>query len=165
MPAIFSFKCSCCGNIHEGSPSFSFNHPQSYSGLSDSEKEKAHLSSDFCVIDDDRFIRVCLEIPIIGVKEPFMWGIWVSLSQENFERYNDTYDLPVLTDEYFGWFCNELPYYSNTLLLKTMVHPRAGGTRPYVELEPTDHPLFLDYHHGISIEEAQKIAEFVLHSN
>jgi hypothetical protein len=40
------------------------------------------------------FVRACLEIPIHGVSEPFLWGVWVSLSQKNFDRYVTTYDHP-----------------------------------------------------------------------
>ena len=149
--------------MHEGSPSFSFPSPLTYNSLSEEEKTDAHLGTDLCYIEDDRFIRVCLEIPIIGVEQPFMWGVWVSLSQHNFARYRDTYDEPVVTDEYFGWFCNCLPFYPDTINLKTLVHPRAGGIRPYIDLEPTDHPLSIDYRNGISISRAQEIAEHVMH--
>jgi Uncharacterized protein conserved in bacteria (DUF2199) len=56
-----------------------------YGALSDQDKErKAIRPSDLCTItyDDqvDWFIRVGSEIPFHGVTEPFMWGIWVSLS-------------------------------------------------------------------------------------
>lgn len=121
------------------------------------------MGSDLCYIEDDRFIRVCLEIPIIGVEQPFMWGVWVSLSQDNFERYRETYDAPVETDEYFGWFCNRLPFYPDTLNLKTLVRPRSGSVRPYLDLEPTEHHLTIDFGNGISISRAQEIAEHVMH--
>lgn len=165
MTAIFSFRCTSCNNVHEGSPSFSFNAPFQYNALSDFEKSEAHLGSDLCYIEDDRFIRVCLEIPIIGVEQPFMWGVWVSLSQNNFERYRDAYEEPVETDEYFGWFCNVLPFYPDTLNLKTSVRPRIGNMRPYLLLEPTEHPLSMDFANGISIRRAQEIAEHVMHSS
>lgn len=92
-----------------------------------------------------------------------MWGVWVSLSQKSFERYRDTYDQPVETDEYFGWFCNRLPFYPDTVSLKTLVHPRTGGIRPYLSLEPTDHPLSVDFINGISYQRAQEIAEHAMH--
>jgi hypothetical protein len=165
MTAIFSFKCKSCGKIHEGSPSFSYDSPVYYGQVPESERlQRTKLSSDFCIIDDeDLFVRVCLEIPIHGVADPFLWGIWITLSKKNFTRYFDTWDTPDESDNYFGWFSNRLPYYPNTINLKMNVHPRKGGMRPWIDLEPTDHPLSLDYHNGISIARAQEIAEYAQH--
>ncbi len=92
-----------------------------------------------------------------------MWGVWVSLSEDNFNRYVETYDSPETEDCHFGWFCNDLPYYENTFALKTHVHPRAGRDRPYIKLEDTSHPLSVDFHQGISIKRAQKIVQAFMH--
>jgi len=40
MAAIFAFKCSCCGRIHEGSPSYGFKAPDHYACLSEEQKAK-----------------------------------------------------------------------------------------------------------------------------
>lgn len=168
MAGIFAYTCSCCGKRHEGSPSFSFAAPTYYESLSEEEREKsASLTSDLCTItygdQMDRFIRVVLEIPILGVTDPFMWGIWVSLSAGSFERYTSTWGEHDESDSYFGWFSNVLPYYPNTINLKTNVRPRNGGLRPYLELQDTDHPLSVHVRDGLTIQEAQSIAEHVLH--
>ncbi|MDD5274099.1 MAG: DUF2199 domain-containing protein [Methylovulum sp.] len=167
MAAIFSFKCSSCDNIHEGSPSFAFRAPDPYLQQTDKVREAGELNDDFCRYKDDDgehlFIRVCLEVPIHSISEPFLWGVWVSLSQPSFGRYVETYNAPETTDRYFGWFCNYLPYYENTYALKTYVHPRSGGLRPFIELEPSQHPLAIDFHQGISIQKAQEIAESIMH--
>lgn len=164
---FFSFECRCCGAIHEGAPSFSFDAPLSYNSLSDELRAEGHLGTDLCWYEDDgvthRFIRVCLEIPILGVSEPFMWGVWVSLSEQSFNRYIDTSESPFESDSYFGWLSNRLPYYPDTYALKTNVRPRLDGIRPFIELQPVDHTLFDDYANGISVERAQTIAEFVMH--
>jgi hypothetical protein len=167
MAAIFSFRCRTCGKLHEGSPSFGFDAPAPYLEQSPQSREAGHLGSDTCWYEDadgrHHFIRTCLEVPIHGVSEPFLWGVWVSLSQRSFERYTETYDSPDTADCYFGWLCNYLPCYERTYALKTRVHPRAGGERPWIELERSDHPLCVDYHRGISVSRAQEIAEAVAH--
>jgi hypothetical protein len=109
------------------------------------------------------FIRVCLEVPICGVSDPFLWGVWVSLSRKIFDRYVESYDAPDTTDQYFGFFCNYIPVYQNTYALKTEVHPRDGNNRPFIVLEETDHPLSVDFRCGITIQKAQEIAEQVMH--
>lgn len=167
MGAIFSFKCSSCGEIHEGSPSFGFRAPDPYLEQSEDVQSAGELGSDLCWYEDvdgmHYFIRVCLEVPIHGVSEPFLWGVWVSLSKETFDRYVETYDSPDINDCYFGWLCNYLPCYENTYALKTQVHPRPDGDRPLIDLEDNDHPLSIDFHRGIAIERAQEIAETVMH--
>lgn len=164
---IFSFKCSECNEVHEGSPSFSFRAPAPYLEQSNDVQEAGELGSDLCKFRDEDgehfFIRVVLEIPIQDVGEPFTWGVWVSLSEQNFERYIDTYDEPKLDDCYFGWLCNYLPYYESTYALKTNVRPQSGGLRPYIELQDHSHALEIDYHHGITAERAQEIAEYCMH--
>ncbi len=167
MTSIFSFKCSTCGEVHEGSPSFAFHAPDSYLEQPKEVQEAGELSGDLCRYEDEdgmhHFIRVCLEVPIHGVSEPFLWGVWVSLSEKNFARYVETYDHPDTSDCYFGWLCNYLPYYPNTYALKTQVHPRDGNARPYIVLDETNHPLSVDFREGISIQKAQEIAEQITH--
>jgi hypothetical protein len=167
MAAIFSFKCSSCSELHEGSPSFAFRAPDPYLEQPKEVQEAGKLGSDLCWYEDEDgmhyFIRVCLEVPICGVTDPFMWGVWVSLSKKSFDRYVETYDAPDTTDQYFGFLCNYLPAYPNSYALKSQVHPRAGNDRPYIVLEKTDHPLSVDFHQGITIQRAQEIAEQVMH--
>ena len=114
MAGIFSFKCSSCGEIHEGSPSFGFKAPDPYLEQSKEIQDEGQLGSDLCFFQDEDgkhyFIRVILEIPIQGVEGPFMWGVWVSLSEQSYQRYIETYDSPDTNDCYFGWLCNHLPY-------------------------------------------------------
>ncbi|PPD17625.1 MAG: hypothetical protein CTY18_07100 [Methylomonas sp.] len=167
MAGIFSFKCSSCDKIHEGSPSFGFNAPDPYLQQPKEVQDAGELTGNTCQYKDEEgehyFIRVCLEVPIHGVSEPFLWGVWVSLSQRNFNRYLVTFDSPDTNDCYFGWLCNYLPYYPNTFALKTQVHPSIGNIHPSIELEQTNHPLAIDFHEGISIQKAQEIATQIMH--
>lgn len=167
MAAIFAFKCSSCDEVHEGSPSFGFRAPDTFLEQDKAVQEEGKLGSDLCWYDDEDgrhfFVRVCLEVPIHGISEPFTWGVWVSLSEASFKRYDETYDSPDPSDSFFGWFCNSLPYYENTYALETQVRPRLNGLRPYLEMERTAHPLSIDFHEGISVERAQEISEALMH--
>jgi hypothetical protein len=166
MAGIFSYKCSSCEEIHEGSPNFAFQFPDQYASLSEQERsaKNVHVESDFCNVDENYFIRVCLDIPIVGVEDPFTWGVWVSLKKENFFKYWASFNEPQISERYFGWFCNSLPFYPKTLSLKTMVTTHFDGSRPTIELEEdSDHPLAIDYRSGISIARAQEIAEIAMH--
>ena len=44
-----------------------------------------------------------------------------------------------------------------------MVRVRDWPTRPYVDLEPTDHPLAIEQREGITAARAREIAERIMH--
>lgn len=160
MEKAFRYTCACCGEEHEGAPGFAYDTPNYYR----EDRPNSELTSDFYTVDDEFFfIRTILDVPILEYDEPFSWGVWVSLSRDNFLRYRDIYDEPIQEGEYFGWFNNRLPYYPDTINIKTSVHLRSGGIRPWIEPEPTDHPLSRDYHNGISWEKAIEIAQIAMH--
>jgi hypothetical protein len=171
MAAIFAFKCSCCGERHEGSPSFSFRAPDPYSWLTEDQRQGiAQISDDLCVIRHeertDYFIRAVLEIPILGISEPFVWGVWVSASQESFESYVKTFDNPTEGDGFFGWLCNEIDLYPTEQFRPADVYIQLGGQRPKVVLHSAKDEadqLVIDQLNGITIERAQRLAEQAMH--
>jgi len=169
MAGIFAFTCNCCGNIHEGSPSFAYDAPYYYAQLSDEQKRTiAKIDSDRCTITHpegtQHFIRCVLDIPIHGIEDPFTWGIWVSVSEKSFARYSGTCDETREGDGFFGWFANALPCYPSTLALPSNVNLQPGNQRPTVHLHQShDHQLMRDQRDGISVALAQAIAETVSH--
>lgn len=163
------YKCTTCGEEHEGLPDLSFASPFYFGTVPEGERTKrATLTDDTCVIDkEDFFVRVCLPIPIRGTQAEFVWGAWVSLSQTNFRRYVEMFkvDLPDGEGPYFGWFCNNLPGYPETLNLKTQVYLQKGGKRPLIKLEPTDHPLSVHQREGIPLSDLMGILGDRLHES
>jgi hypothetical protein len=162
------FRCRRCGEWHDDLP---MHHGAAapaywYSIPEDEREERADLTSDLCVIDGQHFFIVGnLELPLIGSEQRFSWDVWVSLSQANFKRAYRLWDQPGREAEppYFGWLSTSLPGYPETLSLKTHVHTREVGRRPFVELEPTDHPLAVEQREGITLERVREIAQLVLH--
>jgi len=146
-----------------------FDAPDPRSSIPAAERNRrGELSSDQCVIDNQHFfVRGLVEIPILDGDGPFAWGVWVSLSRANFERATALWHDPNRANEpaYFGWFCNSIPAYPETLHLKTAVHSRKVGVRPFVELEATDHPLSIEQRNGITVGRLQSIAEQMHHHN
>jgi hypothetical protein len=74
------------------------------------------------------------------------------LSKKNFALYADTFDSGEqgALGPWFGWFSNRLRGYTDTFNLKCQVHPRDGRRRPWIELEPTEHPLAREQRNGIT---------------
>ncbi len=162
------FTCTCCGAQHLELP---MNHTAEAPAVWDPAfvgADDCLLSSDQCMVRGQHyFVKGLIEIPVVDSDEVFSWGVWVSLSRENFARAADLWDSPDREAEqpYFGWLTTDLPVYSPTTLdLKTHVHTRPVGERPYVELEPTDHPLAVEQRTGITLDRVREIAAAVLHA-
>jgi hypothetical protein len=110
------------------------------------------------------FVRGCLEIPVQGAFNPFVWGVWVSLSK-NRSKFVACLDTAKRSHigPFFGWHSAELPLYPSMENLKTRVHLREDGMRPYIELEPTEDPLALDQRCGITAERLAEICSRLEH--
>lgn len=164
---MFSFKCGSCGETHEGMPSFGASAPWSYYDIPEAERAaRCDLGSHDCVIDGRWFfVRACLEIPVLGHDEPFTWGVWVSLSEPNFLEWLKSFDQDRRSHlgPYFGWLNAWLSPYPETVNLKTMVHLRDGGIRPYIALGPTDHPLAVEQREGITVERVAELYALMAH--
>jgi len=163
----FEFRCKSCGKIHKGMPGFGAEAPLSFYAVPEDERSKrCDLGSDDCVIDVEHFfVRGCLEISVHGESEPFVWGVWVSFSQASHLEW-----LKVFNEEkrshagpFFGWLNAWLKPYPDTANMKTRVHLRDNGIRPYIELEPTDHPLAIEQRDGISVERVAEIYSVMVH--
>ena len=173
----FSYKCSNCGDIHHGSPSFGYRRPDNYLWLNEENRKKfAKANDDLCEIlptDDGQiteaeyYIRCTLDIPINGAVDPFCWGVWLSQSKDNFERYVETFDKNQDGDGSFGWLSVAMPYYKekspnqNHLAADVMW----GTKRPKVYLHECDHPLYIDQRDGISWDKAIEIITPLMHSS
>ena len=165
--AGFRFRCSTCGEEHRGLPSLVFEHPEPYLAVPEDQRgERTELTSDTCVVDGEHFfVRARLEIPVQGHDEVMSWGVWVSLSERSFSRFEELFDQPGREREgpWFGWFSSSVPGYPETFLLKTHVHLQPVPMRPLVELEPTGHPLAVAQREGITPERARELVHDALH--
>ena len=162
------FHCRRCGAWHDELPlSYAADAPALWYQLAEEERaQRAVLTSDQCVIDGRYFfLRGCVELPGVDGAGPFVWGAWVSVSEPSFAHITERWTTPGREHDppCFGWFNTELPGYPTTLSLKTMVHQRPVGERPWIDLEPTDHPLAVEQRSGITLARIREIAEVVLH--
>jgi hypothetical protein len=168
MSGEFSYTCHTCGQVHAGMPSFGWDYPAEYLMLPEAERaQRSALTTETCVIDASTFfVRGCVELPVHDSQEPFVWGLWVSLSERSFANYTAHYSGAGggKPEPLFGWLTTVPPMYPDALL-KTMVHLRPPPERPYIELEPTNHPLAIEQREGISLSRLEAIADHVLHGS
>lgn len=159
----FRFQCGQCSEEHRGLPTWSVEHPDAFLLVSDAERAAATITSDTCVLGPDRFVRVTLEIPIRGARERMVFGVWGSLSVQNFDRY--TRDPNVIHPPMTSYLSTELPHdlYPPTVLQTALLFTRGGGKRPLMVLFPNDHALAVEQQYGMTVERAQQITSLLLH--
>lgn len=167
MSEDLGFTCSRCGERHSSTPLSYATAAPDYWTPDLAADPQSGLTADQCVIKEEHFfVHGLIEIPVIDTADTFAWGVWVSLSRDSFEHATVRWNEPGRENDEprFGWLSTALaPYSPTTIQLKTMVHTRPVGERPFVELEPTDHPLAVEQRTGITRDRVRQIAEQLLH--
>ena len=81
-----------------------------------------------------------------------MVALGSSLSKTNFERMSDLWESTGRESEppYVGWLSTAIPGYERTVSLKLLVHTQPVGTRPLIQVQEQEHPLYRDQVEGIS---------------
>lgn len=158
-----TWTCSCCGRTFDTLPmDYGFAGPRNWFGLPEAERStRAKLTDDICVIDEEEhYIRGCLEIPVSDSSETLIWGVWVSVSGESFRYILDRWNSPIPEDEppRFGWLCTWIDGYPEPQQIRCHVFLRSGNLRPRIVLQPTDYPLAVEPHSGITMSRAKEIA-------
>jgi hypothetical protein len=155
------YVCSVCGKVHDEWPALAFDSPTAYNVLSEKLKKNiGELSSDFCIVrhpeQTDRYIRGTLTIKVIDHCENLDYGVWISLSEKNFQDYSDNHGNTDHEAKYFGWLSNDIPEYE-IADIPTTVFTRHDGLRPeIIPHEDFDHDLVRDYYNGITKFVAEK---------
>ena len=163
----FKFICNSCDQLHEGVPTFGFDSPAIVEWMPhDQRGERVELGSDDCVVDGKRFlVRGCIEISVVGEEDPFIWGVWIDISASDFEKWSQAFDLT--KRERFGPFAgylgSVLPCYPNTFNHHVVMHLRDKGTRPFIEVSKSRHPLHLEQCSGMTHERLKEIYLAVVH--
>ncbi len=172
--ASLRWKCGSCEEWHIG-PALDFSFDQPYYWRNEDERatrwpvlpsgapgafNKTFLDEDYCAINDEYFfVRGLIYLPIIGAAETFRWGVWGSLSRQSFETLLKADGDPNRADlaPMFSWLSTQIPEYPDTLSLKMYAHIQGPGQRPHFRLEPSEHPLAQEYHHGVTPERVKEI--------
>jgi hypothetical protein len=158
-----SWTCRCCGRSFDTLPMhYAFEAPRNWFGLTESDRAtRAKLSTDVCMIDGtEHYVRGCLEIPVLDSAEIFVWGVWVSVSEDSLRYIHSMWDAEISEDEppRFGWLSNWIEGYPEPCEIRCHVFIRSGNLRPRIVLQPTDYPLAIEQHQGITLERVKQIA-------
>lgn len=155
----WSYTCACCGEAKTGLPELSFLEPLSAFNPVDGA-EVISLDEDLCAMQIEGqeyfFIRGLLPVAIPEVRDTYCFGVWSTISSENFRRYAATFqeeqrDLGTM----FDFLNTALPGEAGTVGLQLNIVPGAPGKRPYLLLREPDapHPVFEAQQTGISVQQ------------
>jgi hypothetical protein len=164
-----SYKCVTCGKSHEGLPlSFAADSPDMYANMNRDERDaRCVRGSDQYIIDQKWFfIRGCLEIPIIGSSDIFLWGLWASVHEDVFDEISECWELAGREKSrgpFKGRLANSLSVYPETLNLKLRIVIQPLGQRPLLVVEESDHHLAIEQASGIMRNRALALAALLLH--
>jgi len=161
--------CRACGQLHADFFSFAADFPDMYANLSIEERDsRAIMGSDQCIVDSKWFfLRGLVEIPITGIPETFLWGVWASVREEVFDEIEDCWELAGREKRhgpFKGRLANSLWEYEETLNLKINIVLQPVGSRPLYVVEDSQHALGRHQQAGMSYERAIEMASFLLHS-
>lgn len=164
------FTCGICYEWHENLPvSYSAKVPSAVASIPEAELDRRVIFTlDQCVIDSrDFYLRGRIPVPIIGVEQPFIWGVWARISKDDFLRANDMWKVPGRETEppFRGWLDTAIPFYGDTLNLALRVWTQVVGRRPSFEVLNPTHPLVREQHEGISMQRVRDIAAEFVHSS
>jgi hypothetical protein len=161
-----AWTCSCCGKQHDELPlDVGLLAPDPWLDLTEAERKvRGTLDRDVCTLDTHNFVKGCLEVPIIDSGDMFVWGMWVSVSDKSFATILNLWNAEIPDDQppLFAWLCNNIGGYPQTFGLKTNLHLRNNGRRPFIKLEPTEHPLAREQRDGITLKRVEEIISAVL---
>jgi hypothetical protein len=159
------WRCPSCAEEHCGLFDLACGKPDAWPGPawefepnSIAQTSTNFLSEDFCVLNNEHFfVRCVLQLPILGALngETFGFGVWSTLSRQNFALYLESFDEGLqdrAAGPWFGWFSNALKGYPDSFNLKCQIHPVRNRQRPWIELENTHHPLAIEQRDGISFD-------------
>jgi hypothetical protein len=166
---INGFACKVCGQRHDVLPlSYSVKAPVAAVAIPPVELERrVVITPDQCIIDGkDFYLRGRILVPVIGVDEPFIWGVWAEISPKTFLRANELWKVQGREAEppFQGWLNTELPLFGNTINLEISVQTQQVGRRPHFTVVDPEHPLAIEQRNGITLQRVEEIAEMILHA-
>jgi hypothetical protein len=161
------YVCSSCGAKHPSTPfSFAADFPDRYANLSREDRDaRSVIGTDQCVIDQTEFyLRGCLEIPVVGLDDPFIWGLWARVHEKDYDEVEENWEAvgrERSTGPYKGRLANSLSFYPETLNLKIEILVQQVGTRPLFIVNE-ESQIGNEQRQGITKEQASKYACLLL---
>ena len=166
-------QCSECGETHRiENIELTFKRPEAIAALSEDQrvpercKESNDLSALWGACDDEHryFVRGVMSFSVRGQNRDYSLGVWAEVNKQSFDRVLELWEDENQTNEppLIGSLANAIPLHEDTLGLPVEVRLTGPTTRPEFFLNKSQHMLYLEQVHGISVHQAAQYTALVV---
>jgi hypothetical protein len=116
-------------------------------------------NNDLSIIEGKRFfIRGVLPIKVESREHVYNIGLWVELTQADFERIYELWEDPVQNKEspFDARIANSIPTLPDTIDLSVVLQLTGPTSRPKIFVSPSLHRLYIEQAEGISEHRAHE---------
>ena len=161
--------CAECGHEHPlDELELTFRRPDVVAALESVERDsRVQENRDLSVLDGKQFfIRALLPLPVAEREAPYNIGLWVQVSQSDFERVYELWDEEEQAQEpaFAATIANDIPNQPPTCGLAAALSLTGPETRPVLTLGQTEHPLVGEQNRGITAHRAAQYSSLFAHS-
>lgn len=156
--------CPCCGEEQTGLiDSVSYQYPDNWMTGDEQTDPNGKMNEDFCIFDRgngqmERYIRCILLLPIQEHERSFMFGVWISVSEDSWEIYRDGFESGQYSEDWcHGFLGNEIGPFPDSFILQCEVVFGEDNNRPEVFFYEADHDLVVAQANGISVGKVEEI--------
>lgn len=159
------FKCSICGEDHEGLPTdCAYRLPDVVWAIPEADRnQQARFNSDLCQFGERYFIRCILAVPFKELPGEFRWGAWVEVKWPTFERYLQIYEEDGSSEpRHSALLSNDLVAYRDSLDVSVLIQFREASKRPLVSLHGDDEILLaIEQREGITDSRYHEVLDII----
>lgn len=163
--------CSDCGETHSiWSMELCFKRPDAIAALSETQrtewcKETRDLSALWGSNESEHkyFVRGVMPFAVREQNRDYCLGVWVEVERQWFDRTLELWDDERQSEQapFPGLLANSIPFHASTLGLAVEVRLTGSSTRPAFFLRKSEHLLYLEQVHGISVHQAAQYTSLV----
>ena len=166
--------CPYCSDVHDiEALEPSFRKPEAFLRIPVAQRDFRVMDSKDAVAirnigDTERryFLRVLAPFNVSGLPSPISWGIWVEVTERQWNRVNELWDAPDQNNEppFVAKIANILPGYVNSESIIGMVALTDANNIPtFHATAPRDHPFVREQTAGVTPERAAEWMILIYH--
>lgn len=159
-------RCSCCGElVAANNIELVLRRPDKIAVMNEQEiVQRCKFNDDIYILDDNQFfLRCTIPLPVQGGNERYSIGAWAELTQDQFQKVWDLWEVEDLTAEQpmEAKLANTIPLTDRSLDCLVRVQLIGATTRPEIYIADPDCSLFEEQNSGIPAHRACEYSDLI----